>query len=88
MNRYGKRGSVLSSVPEVNYVWDSMKTILENSQRSQQPKANRQFEKRKQEESGFLDEVEKYDPKKSTSRIDSPPCHVLDTVEKYYDDVQ
>ena len=86
--RYGKRGNVLSSVPEVNYVWDSMKTILENSQRSQQPKANRQFEKRKQEESGFLDEVEKYGPKKSTSRIDSPPCHVLDTVEKYYDDVQ
>ena len=86
MNRYGKRGHVISSVPDVNSVWDTMKTVLmENAQRSQQPKLG----KRKQEESRFLGELRSYDStKEDTSRIDTRPCHILDTIEKYYDDVQ
>ncbi|CAD1469212.1 unnamed protein product [Heterotrigona itama] len=84
--RYGKRGHVVPSVPDVNYVWDTMKTVLmENSQRSQQPK----FGKRKQEESRFLGELGNYDStEEDTSRTDTRPCHVLDTIEKYYGDLQ
>ncbi|KAF3430246.1 hypothetical protein E2986_11563 [Frieseomelitta varia] len=84
--RYGKRGRVMSSVPDMNYVWDTMKTVLsENSQQSQQPK----LEKRKEEENRFLSEPGSYgSTKEDTSRIDTRPCHVLDIVGKYYDDVQ
>ncbi|KAK1122373.1 Pro-neuropeptide Y [Melipona quadrifasciata] len=85
--RYGKRGRPsISSVPDVNYAWDTMKTVLvENSQRPQQPKLG----KRKQEENQFLGELGSYgSTKEDTSRIDTRPCHVLDMVEKYYDDVQ
>ncbi|PBC27985.1 Neuropeptide Y [Apis cerana cerana] len=82
--RYGKRGNVLYSVPDVNYPWDTMKTVMENSQRSQQLK----LEKEKQKDSQLLGEHETYGAKKETSRIDTRPCHVLDSIERYYDDVQ
>ncbi|CAK9819592.1 Pro-neuropeptide Y [Anthophora quadrimaculata] len=82
--RYGKRGNTLSSTPDVNHIWDTMKTILENSQRSQQVK----LEKRKWDDSRFSGELESTDDRKLASRLDVRPCHVLDIVDKYYDDVQ
>ncbi|CAK9812587.1 Pro-neuropeptide Y [Anthophora plagiata] len=82
--RYGKRGNTLSSTPDVNHIWDTMKTILENSQRSQQVK----LEKRKRDDSRFSGELESTDDRKLASRLDVRPCHVLDIVDKYYDDVQ
>ncbi|KOC66522.1 Pro-neuropeptide Y [Habropoda laboriosa] len=82
--RYGKRGNTVSSTPEVNHILDTMRTILENSQRSQHAR----LEKRKQEDSRFSGELESSDDGKLASRVDLRPCHVLDIVDKYYDDVQ
>ncbi|CAK9827285.1 Pro-neuropeptide Y [Anthophora retusa] len=82
--RYGKRGNTLSSTPDVNHIWDTMKTILENSQRTQQVK----LEKRKWDDSRFSGELESTNDRKLASRLDVQPCHVLDIVDKYYDDVQ
>ncbi|XP_076760801.1 neuropeptide F isoform X2 [Xylocopa sonorina] len=76
--RFGKRGNVPSAV-DVNHVWDVIRTIQENSQRSQRPR----FEK-----SRYLDEPGSYGVKKDASRIDARPCHVLNIVERYYDDTQ
>ncbi|XP_076167755.1 neuropeptide F isoform X2 [Ptiloglossa arizonensis] len=82
--RYGKRGDGLSTMSGGNRAWDTVKTMLGVSEQLQQPR----FERRKQERSRFLREFESTGDNKHGSRIDDRPCHVLDIVEKYYDDMQ
>ncbi|XP_053978353.1 uncharacterized protein LOC128876204 isoform X2 [Hylaeus volcanicus] len=82
--RYGKRVDDSSAISSANRALDTLKTILDASQQSQQPR----FEKRTQERSRLLHELESSDNRKHGSRIDDRPCHVLDVVENYYDDVQ
>ncbi|XP_054003143.1 uncharacterized protein LOC128889493 isoform X1 [Hylaeus anthracinus] len=82
--RYGKRVDDSSAISSANRALDTLKTILDASQQSQQPR----FEKRTPERSRLLHELESSDNRKHGSRIDDRPCHVLDVVENYYDDVQ
>ncbi|KZC07074.1 PREDICTED: uncharacterized protein LOC107185385 [Dufourea novaeangliae] len=80
--RYGKRGDLPSTMPASSRVWDTVKTILDGSDESQQPRS----EKRKLGKNGYARELESSGGSKS--RINARPCHMLDIVEKYYDGVQ
>ncbi|OAD61045.1 hypothetical protein WN48_01113 [Eufriesea mexicana] len=80
--RYGKRGNALSSVPSIDYVWDTIKTSPEDIRRSQQQK----FEERMQDERRFLGELEGYGARKDNPRIYISPSQAM--VHRYYDDVQ
>ncbi|XP_017766519.1 PREDICTED: uncharacterized protein LOC108555403 [Eufriesea mexicana] len=79
---YGKRGNALSSVPSIDYVWDTIKTSPEDIRRSQQQK----FEERMQDERRFLGELEGYGARKDNPRIYISPSQAM--VHRYYDDVQ
>ncbi|XP_076241547.1 neuropeptide F [Calliopsis andreniformis] len=82
--RYGKRGDAFSSTLDANPAWNSVRAILAASQQTQEEN----FEKRIQEKSRFLRELDHFDDNKHVPRIDGRFCHLKDIVEKYYDDMQ
>lgn len=69
---------------DANRAWDTMKSILGVPQQTQQ----HGFEKRTQEKSRFLRELDNSDDNKHAPRIDARRCRLRDTVDKYYDDMQ
>lgn len=83
--RYGKRGDVSSSPPEVNHPWDALRTLLDIRRQMQQQK----FEDGMQESGQLVRDFQASDLSKHDTRIDARPMYVLDVLRrKYQDDVQ
>ncbi|XP_031835972.1 neuropeptide F [Nomia melanderi] len=84
--RYGKRDEIPSAALDDGRAWDTVKTMLDVSQESQQPQPR--FEERRQPSRQYIRELASSGDGKHASRTGTRPYHMLDIVEKYYNGAQ